>query len=145
MSAPSPVGVPPSDPVDSRPSNGDAPDRGFASAAEVSGLPLTEIVYWFALALAAGADVAAFHQVVSLILRDQGDALVWLMVVGLTAIALTLAHFAGRLARDISAGHGSATWKQVYACVIPWVVLGLAAFTVRLIVADSSSGIRVEG
>ena len=106
---------------------------------------MTEIVYWFALALAAAADVAAFHQVVSLILRDQGDALVWLMVVGLTAIALTLAHFAGRLASDVRAGHGSATWKQVPACAIPWVALGLAAFTVRLIVADSSGGTTVDG
>ncbi|MGE5830764.1 MAG: hypothetical protein ACM30G_20710 [Micromonosporaceae bacterium] len=106
---------------------------------------MTEIAYWFALALAAAADVAAFHQVVSLILRDQGDALVWLMVVGLTAIALTLAHFAGRLARDVTARHGSATWKQVYACAIPWVALGLAAFTVRLIVADSSGGTTVDG
>ena len=91
------------------------------------------------------ADVAAFHQVVSLVLRDQGDALVWLMVVGLTAIALTLAHFAGRLARDVTAGHGTATWKQVFACAIPWVALGLAAFAVRLIVADSSGGTTVDG
>jgi hypothetical protein len=106
---------------------------------------MTEIVYWFALALAAGADVAAFHQVVSLILRDQGDALVWLMVVGLTAIALTLAHFAGRLARDVTAGRGPATWKQVFACAVPWVALGIAAFVVRLIVADSSGGTTVDG
>jgi hypothetical protein len=125
--------------------NVDAPDRGFAGAAEVAGLPVTEIVYWFALALAAGADVAAFHQVVSLILRDQGDALVWLMVVGLTAIALTLAHFAGRLARDVTAGRGPATWKQFFACAIPWVALGVAAFAVRLIVADSSGGTTVDG
>jgi hypothetical protein len=119
--------------------------RWHANAADVSGLPMSEIVYWFALALAAAADVAAFHQVVSLILRDQGDTLVWLMVIGLTVIALTLAHFAGRLARDIRAGHGSATWKQVLACAIPWVALGLAAFTVRLIVADSSGGTTVDG
>jgi len=152
---PSPITAQPQDPAlntaaaglpaDSGPTNGGPRDRWHASAAEVSGLPMTEIAYWFALALAAAADVAAFHQVVSLILRDQGDALVWLMVVGLTAIALTLAHFAGRLVRDITAGHGSATWKQVYACVIPWVVLGLAAFTVRLIVADSSGGTTVDG
>jgi len=88
---------------------------------------------------------AAFHQVVSLVMRDQGDALVWLMVVGLTVIALTLAHFAGRLARDVSARHGTATWKQVLLCAIPWVALGLAAFAVRLIVADSSGGTTVDG
>jgi hypothetical protein len=134
-----------SEPLDSEPLGGGGPDRGFAGPAEVSGLPMTEIVYWFALALAAGADVAAFHQVVSLILRDQGDALVWLMVVGLTAIALTLAHFAGRLARDVTAGRGPATWKQVFACAIPWVALGVAAFAVRLIVADSSGGTTVDG
>jgi hypothetical protein len=153
---PSPIVIPPADPdsntatpaalpLDSQPFDVDAADRGFAGAAEVSGLPMTEIVYWFALALAAGADVAAFHQVVSLVLRDQGDALVWLMVVGLTAIALTLAHFAGRLARDVTAGRGPATWKQVFACAIPWVALGLAAFVVRLIVADSSGGTTVDG
>jgi hypothetical protein len=148
---PSPVVVPPTTakqaglPLSSDPLDDGRPYRGFASAAETSGLPITEIVYWFALALAAGADVAAFHQVVSLILRDQGDALVWLMVVGLTAIALTLAHFAGRLARDVTAGRGPATWKQVFACAIPWVALGLAAFAVRLIVADSSGGTTVDG
>ena len=120
-------------------------DRGYANAADVSGMPLTEVVYWFALALAAAADIAAFHQVVSLVMRDQGDALVWLMVVGLTVIALTLAHFAGRLARDVSARHGTATWKQVLLCAIPWVALGLAAFAVRLIVADSSGGTTVDG
>ena len=120
-------------------------ERGYANAADVSGLPLTEIVYWFALAMAAAADIAAFHQVVSLVMREQGDALVWLMVVGLTVIALTLAHFAGRLARDVSAQHGAATRKQVLLCAIPWVVLGLAAFAVRLIVADSSGGTTVDG
>jgi hypothetical protein len=121
------------------------PDRGYANAADVSGLPLTEVVYWFALVLAAAADIAAFHQVVSLVMRDQGDALVWLMVVGLTVIALTLAHFAGRLARDVTARHGTATLKQVLLCAIPWVALGLAAFAVRLIVADSSGGTTLDG
>jgi hypothetical protein len=142
-----PAALEPVPPVDrpAEPSGGDLYDSGFAGAAEVSGLPMTEIVYWFALALAAGADVAAFHQVVSLILREQGDALVWLMVVGLTAIALTLAHFAGRLARDVTAGRAPATWKHVMACAIPWVALGLAAFVVRLIVADSSGGTTVDG
>jgi hypothetical protein len=120
-------------------------ERGYANATDVAGLPLTEIVYWFALALAAAADVAAFHQVVSLVMRDQGDALVWLMVVGLTVIALTLAHFAGRLARDVSAQHGTATRRQVLLCALPWVALGLAAFAVRLIVADSSGGTTLDG
>jgi hypothetical protein len=115
------------------------------NAADVAGQSWTEVVYWFALALAAAADIAAFHQVVSLVMRDQGDALVWLMVIGLTVIALTLAHFAGRLARDATARHGTATWKQVYACAIPWTVLGLAAFAVRLLVADSSGGTIVDG
>ena len=120
-------------------------NRGYANAADASGLPLTEIVYWFALALAAAADIAAFHQVVFLVMREQGDALVWLMVVGLTVIALTLAHFAGRLARDVTAQHGTATGKQVLLCAIPWVALGLAAFAVRLIVADSSGGTTLDG
>jgi hypothetical protein len=67
------------------------------------------------------------------------------MVIGLTVIALTLAHFAGRLARDVTAGYGTATWKQVFACAIPWAVLGLAAFAVRLLVADSSGGTSLDG
>jgi hypothetical protein len=143
-------GAPSADPQSTQPAPVAAgvtppPDRGYANAAEVSGLPLTEVVYWFALVLAAAADIAAFHQVVSLVMRDQGDALVWLMVVGLTVIALTLAHFAGRLARDVTAQHGTATWKQVLLCAIPWVALGLAAFAVRLIVADSSGGTTVDG
>jgi len=149
--------APPADPQSNEPAptgprdGGDGPrdrgpgQRGYANAADVAGKSWTEVVYWFALALAAAADIAAFHQVVSLVMRDQGDALIWLMVIGLTVIALTLAHFAGRLARDATAKHGTATWKQVYACAIPWTVLGLAAFAVRLLVADSSGGTIVDG
>jgi hypothetical protein len=153
---PSPTVVPPPDeasnarapagpPPEPEPADAGPPDFGYAGAAEVAGRPITEIVYWLALALAAGADVAAFHQVVSLVLRNQGDSLIWLMVVGLTAIALTLAHFAGRVARDITAKRGTASWKQFFACAIPWVALGIAAFAIRLIVADASVGTTVDG
>ena len=135
--------APPSDQPVGKPAQ--AGQRDYTNAADVSGQPWSEVVYWFALALAAAADIAAFHQVVSLVMRDQGDALVWLMVVGLTVIALTLAHFAGRVARDVTAGHGTATRKQVYALAVPWAVLGLAAFAVRLLVADSTGGTTLDG
>jgi hypothetical protein len=43
-----------------------------------------------------------------------------------------LAHFAGRLAGDVAAGHGTATRRQVFLLLAPWAVLGVVAFAVRL-------------
>jgi hypothetical protein len=113
--------------------------HGYDGAAETSGRPIGELGYWIALAVTAGADVAAFDQVVSLVMQEQEAWLIWLMVAGFTASSLTLAHFAGRLARDITAGRGPANWAKVWLLIIPWALVGLVALVVRLIVADQDA------
>ncbi len=85
-------------------------------------------MYWLALAVTAGADIAAFNQIVSLVMRDQNEWIVALMVTGFTACSLTLAHFVGRLARDRT---------RVTLLIVPWAALGLGAFGVRLAEAFS--------
>jgi hypothetical protein len=107
----------------------------YRDVAEVAGRPVAELGYWLALAVTAGADVAAFNQIVSLVMSDQNAWIVALMVAGFTACSLTLAHFAGRLASDIAAGHGTATRKHVLLLLAPWAVLGVVAFAVRLTAA----------
>jgi hypothetical protein len=113
-------------------------------AGEVAGRPASELGYWLALAVTAGADVAAFNQIVSLVMSDQSAWIVALMVAGFTSCSLTLAHFAGRLAGDISRGHGTAKQRQVVMLVIPWAVLGAVAFAVRL-AAAFDAGTSVGG
>ena len=108
--------------------------RSYEDPAEVSGRSPGELIYVLALAVAAGADLAAFHQIVAIVLSTEQQWLVWLMVAGFTACALTLAHFAGRVARDIVAGYGPANARrQFWWLAVPWVLLGLVAFIVRLI------------
>lgn len=118
---------------------------GYRDTGQVSGRPVTELGYLVVLLLAAGADLAAFHQVVSLVMPEEDDWLVYLLVGGVTACALVLAHFSGRLARDWLAWTGSVSWRHVAWFAIPWAVLGVFAFLIRLIVADSQSGFAVDG
>lgn len=120
----------------------------YRAVGEAAGRPASELGYWLALAVTAGADVAAFNQIVSLVMSDQSATIVALMVAGFTACSLTLAHFAGRLARDVAAGYGGANRTQVWMLVVPWAVLGLGAFGVRLTAAFSGTpdlGVQVFG
>jgi hypothetical protein len=103
---------------------------------------LSELIYLPLLAVALGADVAAFYQVVSLVMAESTDEMIMLLVAGLTATAVTLAHFAGHFARDLAAEHGAATKGIVILCVVAWGLLGLAAVVVRAVVAqDTSDGL----
>src|SRR5262249_12483980 len=112
----------------------------FQRSADVSGLSAGETPYLVALLFAGGADAAAFHQVASLVMPMEQDWLIALLVVGLTLVALTLAHFSGRLAREIAAGMGRATWRSVSWCAVPWLLLGLTAIVVRVVVAPGWYG-----
>lgn len=114
---------------------------GYHDPALAAGRPRAGWVYVAALVLAGGADLAAFHQVVALVMRDEADWLVWLLVAGFTAAALTLAHFAGRLWRGARAGDPEATVTAARLCAGLWLALGAAAFTIRLLVRhDSAAG-----
>lgn len=112
--------------------------RGYQQPVATTGRPVWEAVYLVALAVTAGADVVAFDQVLSDVLNQLGPVLVWVAVAGFTAMALTLAHFAGRLLRDRHAEHGPDSQRALWLLVIPWALLGLAALIARLIIAQSN-------
>ncbi|MGX7826034.1 hypothetical protein ACTG9Q_13165 [Actinokineospora sp. 24-640] len=117
------------------------PERvGYAHPPEVVGRSKGEIAYYIALAIAATADVAMFYAIASIIMKDDGELVIIMLVAGFTASSLTLAHFAGRIARDVSARHGPHTSRMVWLLIIAWVLLGVVVFTVRLLVAESSGG-----
>ncbi|WP_212988543.1 hypothetical protein [Actinoplanes auranticolor] len=97
-----------------------------------------DLGYKGALLMAAAADAAAFSAVVSLIMAKHQWWEIWLIVLGLTVIALMLAHFAGRMARDDAAAHGRVRWPVVLVCGIPWLALGAAAVWVRMRNAPST-------
>src|SRR5262249_23661463 len=110
--------------------------NGYRQPVEATGRMAGEIAYLIALAVTAGADVAAFDQVLSIILHTAGPAITWVAVAGFTAMSLTLAHFAGRRLRDRKAGHGPDSRWAVWLLLVPWALLGLAALVARLIVAQ---------
>jgi heme/copper-type cytochrome/quinol oxidase subunit 2 len=118
--------------------------HGYQDAGEVSGRPVAEAGYWLALLVIAGADLAAFYQVVGVVNPTGQWWLIWLLVAGFTAGSLTLAHFAGRVARDRTAGHGAANWWMVIGLAAPWLILGIIAFFVRGIKASSATAATAE-
>jgi hypothetical protein len=113
----------------------------YQGAADPGGVPKEDLAYRVALLIAALADAAAFSTVVQLVMRDQPAWQSWLLVAGLTTIALMLAHLAGRLTRDDAAAHGRISWQAVTVCAGPWFLLGIAAVWVRMRLSAPSGGI----
>jgi hypothetical protein len=111
--------------------------RGYRAPTQATGRLTGEVIYIVALAVTAGADVVAFDQVLSIIISQLGPRLIDVAVAGFTAMSLTLAHFAGRLLRDRAARHGAEGRLAAWLLIIPWALLGLAAFAARLILAQS--------
>jgi hypothetical protein len=76
----------------------------------------------------------------------QQDWVIWLVVTGLTAVVLYIAHTVGVMLREARAGQGSsgglggrlAAWlgrrAAAFLCTLIWLALGLMAFWVRLTV-----------
>ncbi|MFY1637652.1 hypothetical protein ACN27F_31000 [Solwaraspora sp. WMMB335] len=116
------------------------PRFSYQGPAEVSGRSVAELFYLVPLMIAAGADVVAFYQVVTLLFADLADRLHLMLVAGLTVAAVMLAHFAGRIARDMLAGYGGANRWGLALCVVPWAVLGAAAVAVRLLATVDTGG-----
>lgn len=110
------------------------PAGGYAEPAEMVGRPVGEYANSLVLAATAGADLAVFYQILSLVLGESGEWLVLLAVVGFTAGALLLAHFTGRLLRDRAVGYGSTSPWLIAGAALAWALLGTAAFVVRLLV-----------
>jgi hypothetical protein len=110
---------------------------GHADPTMLAGRPRGSYIYLLALLAAAAADIAAFYQVIQLVLGDLTTAWVIVLVIGFTGTALATAHFTGIMLRDRKAG---AKWTQVFLIVIAavaWAALGGLAFWVRL---KSSAG-----
>ncbi|WP_431914837.1 hypothetical protein [Nonomuraea jabiensis] len=92
------------------------------------------------LAVAACADVAAFFQIVQLLLPRQEGEKSLLLVGGLTVVAVTLAHRAGVVLRERHAGSRTAKRWQALLCLLIWLLLGLGAAVIRFYVADPGTG-----
>jgi hypothetical protein len=114
---------------------------GYQQPAEATGRLTGDVGYVIALAVTAGADFAAFYQVLSRILQDLGSSLVAVAVAGFTVMSLALAHFTGQLLRDRKAGYGPDHHRAARLLLLPWAVLGLSAFAVRLIFARSQAAV----
>lgn len=121
-------------------------EPGFRDGTLLAGRSFGAYLYFVALVLAAGADVGAFVQVVELVLTSVPDAVVWLVIVGLTAVVLYIAHLIGVLLREARAGVktryrlagrlGSWLGRRVaaFGCAVVWLAIGLMAFWIRLTV-----------
>lgn len=111
----------------------------YADPGEIAGRSPAEFVYWVVLAITACADVAIFHLILSLLMTRSEAWVVWLAVAGFTACSLLLSHLAGRIAKDTRTGHGQREGTVVGLLAATWLLLGGAAFLVRIIVAEPNT------
>lgn len=126
-------------------------ETGFRDPSLLGGRPRSTYLHLLALALAAGADIGAFVQVVELVLTTQSDWTIYLVVAGLTAVVLYIAHMTGAMLRGAGAkptGTGNwatrlRTWlgRRVAAgiCMVAWGGLGFLAWWVRTTVPLSQT------
>lgn len=122
-------------------------EPGFRDPTLLGGRPLSTYLHVLALLLAAGADIGAFAQVVELVLTQVSDLMTYIVVAGLTAVVLYIAHMIGVLFRDARArrpGPGgrrgwrqsrAGTWATAAVCMLAWGALGGLAYYVRTTVA----------
>jgi hypothetical protein len=106
--------------------------RDYQDPTSIAGRPRSSYGYFVVLMVAASADVVAFLQVVELVLSTVSKDLAYVVALGFTAIALSLAHRGGALFRDHMAGAAWAPKAIPFLCVMAWLLLGAAAFYVRL-------------
>lgn len=101
--------------------------------------PWAMLTHWIVLALAAGADIGAFAQIIELVMPRQEPLVGRLVVLGFTAAVLFLAHHTGSLLRSASAdpddpSRRKSSQAMALACFLGWLGLGLVAYWVRLTV-----------
>jgi hypothetical protein len=109
-----------------------------ADAALIAGSPRGHHLHVVALTVAAGADVGAFYQIIARTLQTS-MVTIWLVVLGFSATVLYLAHISGVMLRDVKA---KARWigtKAITLAATAWLLLGSAAFMVRLLLPPESS------
>jgi hypothetical protein len=114
--------------------------RDYRDPTLIAGRPRSSYRYFVVLLVAAGADIGAFFQIVELVLPTASETLVYVVVLGFTATALSLAHKGGALFRDHMAGAAWAGKVIPFLCVMAWLLLGIAAFYVRLTGLSSING-----
>jgi hypothetical protein len=112
-------------------------ETGFRDPSLLGGRPRSTYLHLLALVLAAGADIGAFVQVVELVLPVSPWA-IFLVVAGLTAVVLYIAHMTGVILRDARAkpagAGGWGAWLRrivVGICLVAWGALGYLAWWVR--------------
>jgi hypothetical protein len=118
-------------------------EPGFRDPALLGGRPRGAYVHVIALLLAAGADLGAFTQVVELALPEQSNLIIYLVVGGLTAVVLYIAHMIGVMLREAKARYAPGvrsglrlrSWLAIRAtvigCAVVWAAVGLLAYWVR--------------
>ncbi len=114
-------------------------EPGFRDGTLLAGRPKGTYLHALALVLAAGADIGAFTQTVQLVLPQS--AWVSLMVVaGLTAVVLYIAHMVGVMLRDAKAAASGEDRRLrarigrllvAYGGLLVWLSVGVLAFWVR--------------
>ncbi|MEY9893380.1 hypothetical protein ABIA35_006394 [Catenulispora sp. MAP12-49] len=123
-----------------------AGDVTTRSLGDILGSGWTRLGLWAVALAAALVDVGTFYQVLVTVL-DAPERVVWVVVFGFAAVALTLAHWAGwqsRQHRDPRSPHRSRLLAVLLFAV--WFGLGVLAFVIRyqLAQADSSDTSTVD-
>jgi hypothetical protein len=124
----------------------DAGDVITRSLGDILGSGWAQLGLWIVALAAALVDVGTFYQVLVTVL-DAPERVVWVVVFGFAAVALTLAHWAGWQARQHQ-NPRSAHRSRLLAVVLflIWASLGVLAFIIRyqLAQADSSNASTVD-
>lgn len=126
-------------------------EPGFRDATLLGGRPRSIYVHAVALVIAIGADIGAFSQVVERAMPDSSPLMVYLVVGGLAAVVLYIAHMVGVMLRDAKATHprDAALRKRLLTwlgsrvapavCAAAWGSLGYLAYWVRTTVPPPAS------
>lgn len=102
----------------------------FADPTLLAGRSRGTFLHVVVLLVAAGADAAAFLQVMQLLLRKLPPFASGLIVAGLTVTALYLSHHAGVLIRHAVAGSRASRW-WIAVSMFLWLALGMGAAAIR--------------
>jgi hypothetical protein len=118
-------------------------EPGFRDATLLAGRPRSTYVHMLVLLIAAGADIGAFTQVVERAMPDQTNLMVYLVVGGLAAVVLYIAHMIGAMLRGAKATNSHRAERGVRlrnwigsraataGCAVVWAALGYLAYWVR--------------
>jgi hypothetical protein len=122
-------------------------ETGFRDGTLLGGRPRSAYLHALALLLAAGADIGAFTQVVEMVMTTSSGATVFLVVAGLAAVVLYIAHMIGAMLRNVTSASPSSEASRgrrlrsrlgsgavLAGCAIAWGAIGGLAFWVRLTV-----------